>query len=182
MKTTQSQPCRGALRIKLNRTMRVSFKQHIFKVLKTLQWPVCSSWSDVQPPRLCGKGSCGDLPACIMQLCLPELSWGGPWGQLETFIWASESSRPFFTHSQIDTWWPLQARALFDLTLKVSFKAQFLLLSLQQLWSKLWGGMRNPPSLFSLPQENMTLICHLLAIPLGMSFLTFLSLSYLICD
>lgn len=140
MKITQSQLCRGAVRIKSIRTMRISFKQRMFKVLKTLQWPVCSSWSVVQPPSLCGKGSCRDLPACVMQLWLPELPPGEvPWGQLVTFIWASEFSRPFFTHSQVDMRWPLQGRALFDFTLKVSFKAQFLPLSLQQLWSKLWG-------------------------------------------
>ena len=159
MKITQSQPCRGAVRIKSNRTMRVSFKQHVFKVLKTLQWPVCSSWSDVQPPRLCGKGSCRDLPAWVIQLCLPELSWGGSWGQLVTFIWASGSSRPFFIHNQIDTCWPLKATALFDLTLKLSFYC-YLYSSCDQSCGVGWGILLHS-SLYHKKIWPQSVICWL---------------------
>lgn len=62
----------------------------------------------------------------------------------------------FFTHSQRDTWWPLWVRGLLDFSLKVSLKAPFLPLYLQQLWSRWWGGVMNPPSLFSIPWENIS--------------------------
>lgn len=57
------------------------------------------------------------------------------------------SLRGFYTSSrhlsQRDTWWPLQAWAFLDFSLKDFLKAQF------SSWSRQWDGAKNPPSLFT---------------------------------
>lgn len=129
--------------------MSSCLKQHLFKTSwpffkwgEYSQRPVCCSWSDLQPPRLCARRSCRDPAACVVQLRLPETFLGS----LQGSLWHSCEPQGFLdlcSPTGRETRCPLQARTHLDFSLQVFLKDQFLPLYLQQLRSRRWavGGL-----------------------------------------
>lgn len=72
-------------------------------------------------------------PSCLCHATLHSRTFLGAFGAAHDIHMCLSLLYLFFTHSQRDTWWPLWVRALLDFSLKVSLKAPFLPLYLQQL-------------------------------------------------